>query len=72
MGLYKVRGMFIEKENFNTIEGKSRLGSGQVIMVNHKKIKFLKLLQKIKKLRVQEKSKFLYKLNGSLIEIGLI
>jgi len=28
MGLYKVRGFFIEKEKFKIIEGKSRLGSG--------------------------------------------
>lgn len=28
VGLYKVRGFFIEKEKFKIIEGKSRLGSG--------------------------------------------
>jgi phage-related holin len=27
MGLYKVRGFYIENENFKIIEGKSRLGS---------------------------------------------
>ena len=28
IGLYKVRGFFVENEQFKIVEGKSRLGSG--------------------------------------------
>lgn len=28
IGLYKIRGFFIQKEKFKIVEGKSRLGSG--------------------------------------------
>ena len=70
MGLYKVRGFFIEKEKFKIIEGKSRLGSGQVIMVNKLKSKLKLILIKNKK--IKQKHALVYKINSSLIENGLL
>ena len=67
MGLYKVRGFFIEKEKFKIIEGKSRLGSGLAIMANNLKNKLL--LNKIR--RIKMKTKLSYELTSSLIENGL-
>lgn len=69
MGLYKVRGFFIEKEKFKIIEGKSRLGSGLVIMDKlHTKLNFIIIKNLNLTLHLK---KLTYKCDVSLIENGL-